>query len=101
MTTFEWLVLSIAVSFCIILILSVAYSSRTKTEVVGVITIGSRWRHHSGREYTVICLANEYSSKDEYPEVVVYQGANKRIWAKTKTDFLVKMTLIQEMPDGQ
>lgn len=54
-----------------------------------------RYRHRSGREYTVIALANEHTTQpDSYPVMVVYQGDNGNIWAKELNVFLAKMTPI-------
>lgn len=101
MTFFEWFATTVAFSICMTSVLLIGIIGWLRNKTVGTIAIGSRWRHHSGREYTVVHLANEYSKKGKYPEVVVYQGDNKRVWAKTKTDFLRKMTLIQEATNGE
>lgn len=55
---------------------------------------GSRWRHHSGRVYVVLFIANdEPDPKPEYPPTVVYQGENGKRWAGKLSDWHRRMTL--------
>ena len=52
----------------------------------------SIWRHHSGRCYTIIILANEHSTDlDKFPVYPVYQGSNGRVWTRPVKDFMEKM----------
>jgi hypothetical protein len=37
-------------------------------------------------------VANQASSRPEYNTTVVYKGEDGKIWAKTKANFLQKMT---------
>lgn len=53
-----------------------------------------RYRHENGCEYTVECLANEGSTRPEYPVTVVYRGDNGKVWTKTLDNFLAKMTFV-------
>lgn len=54
-----------------------------------------RYRHHTGREYTVIALANaDTSDPEKYPVTVVYQGDNGKVWTKLLDDFAAKMVLV-------
>ncbi len=57
---------------------------------------GSIWRHHSGREYRVLFIANDVPDpKPEYPVTVVYEGcANGMLWAGRLDDWHRRMTLI-------
>ncbi len=59
-----------------------------------IVAEGSVWRHHSGRLYTVLFLANNEgdSIKDKYPVTVVYQGENGRRWAGPLSDWHRRMT---------
>jgi len=55
---------------------------------------GSRWRHHSGRLYTVLFLTNGLDRPD-YPRTVVYVGAvNGQIWSGPLHDWHRRMTEI-------
>lgn len=56
------------------------------------IKIGTVWKHNNGNIYKVLLIANTESTRDEYPVTVIYQGANGNIWAKTKDNFLSKMS---------
>lgn len=59
------------------------------------IRIGSRWKHHSGKEYTVIHIANQFTENPKYPVLVVYLGGNGKVWAKELQNFVEKMKLIK------
>ena len=63
---------------------------------------GSRWRHHSGREYTVLMLTNEHSTRpDEYPVYVSYVGAdNGHAWTRKLSDWHRSMTLVSASVPG-
>ena len=53
----------------------------------------SRWRHHSGRYYTVLLLVNVHADDQEnYPRYVVYRDDSGRTWAKSPARFLASMT---------
>lgn len=58
---------------------------------LSVVTPGSRWKHHGGKLYTVIYLANTKSNKPIYPVSVVYIGKSGHVWVKTLENFLLKM----------
>ena len=60
----------------------------------GKIPAGSKWRHKSGRLYTVIMTANEQSERDDYPRTVVYHDENGGIWSKTQARFLETMQFV-------
>ena len=53
----------------------------------------SIWKHHSGRRYKVVMLANmDTTQPDRYPVHVVYVGvANGKAWTKTLTNFYKTM----------
>lgn len=56
----------------------------------------SKWKHHSGRVYTVLFIANDVDDpKPEYPPTVVYQGENSKYWAGKLDDWHRRMTLIE------
>lgn len=57
---------------------------------------GSKWRHHSGRIYTVLFLTNNEGEgqKDGYPVTVVYRGDNGRRWSGPLSDWHRRMTLL-------
>lgn len=47
---------------------------------------GTHWRHHSGRRYRIIEIANLGASpdqKDKFPPTIVYQGEDGKVWATT------------------
>jgi hypothetical protein len=50
-------------------------------------------RHHSGRIYTVLEIANATNPSEEFPRTVVYIGANGNIWAREEQSFLKKFTM--------
>lgn len=56
---------------------------------------GQRWRHHSGRVYTVLFLTNNEGDgqRDKYPVTVVYEGENSRRWSGPLSDWHRRMTL--------
>jgi hypothetical protein len=60
----------------------------------------SAWRHHSGRLYHVILVANEHTTHpDRYPVMIVYRGAvNGFIWSKSLARFLATMTEVLHAP---
>ena len=52
---------------------------------------GSQWQHHNGNRYEVLCIANEFSERPEYPPTVVYRGDNGRIWSRPAADWARSM----------
>lgn len=52
----------------------------------------SVWRHRNGNQYYVLCVANIYSERPEYPLTVVYVGANGRIWSRPFAEWHRSMT---------
>lgn len=61
------------------------------------VTPGSVWRHHSGRLYMVLFLANEIEGTEEqrrkYPCAVVYRDMrNGNIFAAPRADWDRRMT---------
>lgn len=61
-------------------------------------TAGDIWRHANGCEYEIDKVANQYSTREEYPATVVYQGENGKVWAKTLLNFMTKMNFVRR-PD--
>lgn len=62
--------------------------------------INTRWRHHSGRIYQVMCLANEDSTKPQYPVTVVYFNVeNGKIWSRPLDDWARSFTQESEACD--
>ncbi len=60
---------------------------------------GSWWRHKNGNAYKVLYIANEHAdetNRDEYPMMVVYQGPDMRVWAKSPEGFLRSRTPLPE-----
>jgi hypothetical protein len=55
---------------------------------------GSRWRHHSGRVYTVLFLTNTEGDGVRYPYTVVYEGENGNRWSGPLDDWHRRMTLL-------
>ncbi len=57
---------------------------------------GSVWRHTNGNRYTVMCIANEFTERPEqYPQTVVYQGENGRIWSRPVSEWARSMTPVE------
>lgn len=57
---------------------------------------GETYKHHNGNEYIVMCIANTEAESEDYPVMVIYQGHNGKIWAKTVDNFLAKMTKVED-----
>src|ERR1035441_1880855 len=57
-------------------------------------TEGSKWTHHNGNLYVVLLLANQASTKPEYPVTVVYQGNNGNIWSRLLSDWHRSFTFL-------
>lgn len=57
---------------------------------------GQLWRHHTGRIYTVLFIANEVDGPSRYPRSVVYIGPNGKIWCGELVDWHRRMTFIEE-----
>jgi len=53
--------------------------------------VGNKYVHDNGVVYKVLFIANEGSEKEEYPETIVYQGDNGKVWTKTVLNFMNKM----------
>jgi hypothetical protein len=53
--------------------------------------VGKTYQHNNGMTYEVLFIANENSTNEEYPETVVYQGLNGKVWTKTVENFKLKM----------
>jgi hypothetical protein len=58
----------------------------------------SYWRHHSGRIYKVLFLANK-GGRASYPRSVVYQGANGEYWVGALSDWNRRMVLINDLSE--
>lgn len=61
---------------------------------------GAVCRHHSGKVYTVLEIANTAPSeafrKPEFPPIVVYVGANGNVWARPYSEFIRKFTVLYD-----
>lgn len=64
---------------------------------------GSLWKHHSGREYRVLFIANNVPDpKPDYPPTVVYEGlANGKRWAGRLDDWHRRMSPIAVVEDAE
>ena len=59
--------------------------------------VGSKQEHTNGNKYEVIAIANKPTMHpDKYPNTVVYQGNNGKIWCRKLSDWSRSMKLIQE-----
>lgn len=56
---------------------------------------GAMFRHHSGRVYKVLFLANTRHLEPKHPVTVIYEGANGSKWSKSLGDFIVSMKLLK------
>jgi hypothetical protein len=54
------------------------------------------WTHYNGQRYNVLMILNEYSTKEEYPPIVAYQGVNGKVWGRPVADWHRSMT-----PEGK
>lgn len=62
---------------------------------------GSTWSHTNGNQYTVLCIANEFTERPEqYPQTVVYQGANGKVWSRPVSEWARSMAQVAEAPAG-
>lgn len=53
----------------------------------------TRWQHSNGNFYTVLVMSNGDSERpDEYPETVVYQGDNGKVWSRPLSRWHGRMT---------
>ena len=58
---------------------------------------GAQVRHHSERRYTVMAVANGYSTNSEkFPPTVVYVGVNGKIWSRPMDQFIRKFREIED-----
>lgn len=55
---------------------------------------GNVLRHHSGRVYSVLALANTAHPSEKFPVAVVYQGANGEVWSRPLSEFDGKFTVL-------
>jgi hypothetical protein len=52
-------------------------------------------RHHSGRVYSVLHIANTHGKDlSRFPATVVYRGANGHVWARPAAEFDGKFTVL-------
>ncbi|QFR59703.1 hypothetical protein VBApiPXC38_16 [Acinetobacter phage VB_ApiP_XC38] len=56
---------------------------------------GQLYQHINGNIYTIMAIANEHSTRPEYPPTVVYRGENDLVWCKPLENFLRKMKRIK------
>lgn len=56
---------------------------------------GQVYQHLNGNIYTVTAIANEHSTRPEYPPSVVYKGENGLTWCKPLENFQRKMSRIK------
>lgn len=57
--------------------------------------LNSKWRHTNGRVYLVYVIANEHSTRPEYPPTVVYYSERQGTWyARPVSDWARSMTRI-------
>lgn len=58
----------------------------------------SKWKHHSGRVYTVVAKAKHGTADSHKQPVVVYVGDSGVVWYKEPWRFLDTMTPVE--PDN-
>ena len=63
---------------------------------------GSRWEHHNGKIYRVLCLTNVNSDRAEFPPTVVYEDNNRRRWTRPLSEWhrSFKPALVEQAPLG-
>lgn len=56
-----------------------------------VIDFCLNWEHHTGKRYTMICVANEHTTKERFERVVVYKDEETgKIYARCVEEFIQK-----------
>lgn len=50
------------------------------------------YMHSNGSKYQVITIANQNSTRPEYPTMVVYQGEDGKVWSKSMDSFIESMS---------
>lgn len=55
------------------------------------LTPGSKWKHHSGKVYEIICVANKNATKITFPVTVVYKDEEENIWSRPLYEFMKKL----------
>lgn len=64
------------------------------------IVAGAQLRHHSGRNYTVIAIANKGSADPvKFPVSAVYIGVNGRIWTRSVDSMVNKFEIVDAIYD--
>lgn len=59
---------------------------------------GSVWRHYKGRLYSVICVSNIDSERDDYPITVVYKNIEtNQIWSRPLSKWFDSMTPVFDL----
>lgn len=54
-------------------------------------------RHHSGRVYDVMFIANDVPDpRPEFPVTVVYMGADGKVWARPLATFRKKFEVVYD-----
>lgn len=59
---------------------------------------GKQFKHTNGNVYTVIAIANEYSTRErqeKYPITVFYMCQNGKLWARSLKDWNKSFTEIK------
>ena len=52
-------------------------------------------RHHSGRVYSVLHVANLHATDNEkFPVTVIYRGANGHVWSRPVAEFVGRFTVL-------
>lgn len=54
----------------------------------------TKYKHHSGAIYTLICIANQTATKKEYVVTAVYQNESGEIFSRPLDEFLKNFTLV-------
>lgn len=72
-----------------------------RKKLIKLIVPASIWTHENGCDYTVLYLANinaEKGKRRKFPIMVVYRGANGRVWTLSPKKFLRNRTCTS-LPD--
>lgn len=67
-------------------------TNKDTEDVLEAPNLYTRWKHHSGRVYTVLLITNTANTNPEYPVTVCYAGENGNTWSKTLKRFYETMT---------
>lgn len=61
--------------------------------------IGEIWKHRNGIHYRILHIANDLDTS-AYPETIVFEGSNGKVWARHMNDWHRSMTFVKASENG-